>query len=131
MQNNKKEKSPMRILFALITLLLTVSVSGAEMYQWIAEDGSVTFKDTPPLASKKRSKVKVINDSDFTPAPPIQPMPATHSDKNSAKQSSQPEPAKKERFTGTVEIYVTGWCGYCKQAQSYMKSKNIPHLAYD
>lgn len=121
----------MRILFALITLLLTVSVAGAEMYQWIAEDGSVTFKDTPPLASKKRSQVKVINDSDFTPAPPIQAMPATHSDRNSANQSSQPEPAKKERFTGTVEIYVTSWCGYCKQAQSYMKSKNITYVAYD
>jgi len=35
------------------------------------------------------------------------------------------------RFTGTVEIYVTDWCGYCRQAQSYMKSKGIPFVAYD
>jgi glutaredoxin-like YruB-family protein len=38
---------------------------------------------------------------------------------------------KKERFTGTVEMYVTDWCGYCKQAQSYMKSQGIPYVAYD
>lgn len=44
---------------------------------------------------------------------------------------SQAASPKKERFSGTVEIYVTDWCGYCKQAQSYMKSKGIPYVAYD
>jgi len=36
-----------------------------------------------------------------------------------------------ERFNGTVEIYVTSWCGYCKQAVKYMKSKGIAYVAYD
>lgn len=40
-------------------------------------------------------------------------------------------PAKKQRFSGTVEIYVTDWCGYCKQALSYMSSRGIPFVAYD
>ena len=30
-----------------------------------------------------------------------------------------------------LEIYVTSWCGYCRQAQSYMKSRGIPYVAYD
>ena len=62
----------MKCLSIVIAILLSVSLAGAEMYQWIADDGSVTFKDTPPPASKKRKKVKVYNDSDFssTPAPP-------------------------------------------------------------
>ncbi|HXE97706.1 MAG TPA: glutaredoxin domain-containing protein [Dongiaceae bacterium] len=38
---------------------------------------------------------------------------------------------EKERFSGTVEIYVTDWCGYCRRAQSYMKGKGIPYVAYD
>ena len=121
----------MRILFVLIILLLTVSIAGAEMYQWIAEDGSVTYKDTPPPASRKRSKVKVINDNDFAPAPPHQADPVTRSDKSSTIPAAQPAQTKKERFSGTVEIYITDWCGYCKQAQSYMKSKGIPYVAYD
>lgn len=31
----------------------------------------------------------------------------------------------------TVEIYVTEWCHYCRDAQSYMKSRGIPFTAYD
>ena len=30
-----------------------------------------------------------------------------------------------------VEIYVTEWCHYCRDAQSYMKSKGIAFTAYD
>jgi glutaredoxin-like YruB-family protein len=114
-----------------MTLLLGISLAGAEMYQWVDENGVVTFKDTPPPASKKRSKVKVYYDSDFAPAPPNQPVPATHSDKRAALLPSQPTTPKKGRFTGTVEIYVTDWCGYCKKALNYMKSKAIPYVAYD
>jgi glutaredoxin-like YruB-family protein len=121
----------MKIILAIITLLLTFSLAEAEMYQWIAEDGSVTFKDTPPPASKKRKKVKVYNDSDFAPEPPPQPAAKTRSDKRSTSSSSPTAASKKARFSGTVEIYVTDWCGYCKQALSYMNSKNIPYVAYN
>lgn len=121
----------MKCLSIVIAILLSVSLAGAEMYQWIAEDGSVTFKDTPPPASKKRKKVKVYNDSDFssTPAPPPQTVSGGHANKSIAKPTSTA--AKKERFSGTVEIYVTSWCGHCKQALSYMSSRGIPHVAYD
>lgn len=30
-----------------------------------------------------------------------------------------------------VEIYVTDWCHYCRDAQSYMKSRGIAFTAYD
>lgn len=117
----------MRILIVIFALLLSFSLAGAEMYQWVAEDGSVTFKDTPPPSSKKRKKVKVYDDGDFAPAPPQQPESLSRSSKNTA----QPVTSKKARFNGTVEIYVTDWCGYCKQAQDYMKSNGIPYVAYN
>lgn len=121
----------MRLMLALITLLLSCSLAQAEMYQWVGEDGSVTFKDTPPPASNKRKKVKVYNDSDFVSAPAQQPASEGRGDTQTSGAASQPVPAKKERFGGTVEIYVTDWCGYCKQALGYMKSKGIPYVAYD
>ena len=31
----------------------------------------------------------------------------------------------------TVEIYVTDWCHYCRDAQNYMKSRGIAFTAYD
>ena len=50
------------------------------MYQWVDANGVVTFKDTPPPASKKRIQVKVYEDS--APAqtaqqPPQQPPQRT------------------------------------------------------
>jgi glutaredoxin-like YruB-family protein len=75
--------------------------------------------------------VKVYSDSDFAAAPPRQPVAAARGERTAAASAPLPVPAKKERFSGTVEIYVTDWCGYCKQAQSYMNSKGIPYVAYD
>lgn len=65
---------PIRILLPIVTLLLTCSLAGAEMYQWVDEHGVVTFKDTPPPATKKGKKVKVYTDGDFAPAPSPQPV---------------------------------------------------------
>jgi glutaredoxin len=121
----------MRIVLTIITLLLSFSLAEAEMYQWIAEDGSVTFKDNPPPVSRKRKRVKVYNDSDFAPAPPQQPVSEGRSDKKTSVSAPITVTAHKARFGGTVEIYVTDWCGYCKQALSYMTSKGIPYVAHN
>lgn len=125
---------PMKTLLAVIILLLSCSLAGAEMYQWIGDDGSVTYKDTPPPATGKRKKVRVYNDSDVAPAPAHQPEPGSRSaTKGGAPASPAVQAAApgKGRFKGTVEIYVTSWCGYCKQALSYMDNRGIPYVAYD
>jgi len=120
------------VVAATTLLLMAVSLAGAEMYQWVDESGAVTFKDTPPPASGMRRKVKVYKDTDFAPEPPAQPLPASRSVKGTAAMPSSQAPSpRKERFTGTVEMYVTDWCGYCKKAQSYMNSRGIPYVAYD
>ena len=133
----------MRIFLSgiLIVLLFMVSSSRAEMYRWVDEKGVITFKDYPPPVSKKR-KVKVYSDKDFDSTPPQQSAattsapatpaaPATRSEKPPESKTSQPTTPRNERFNGTVEIYVTEWCGYCKKAIAYMKSRNIPFVAYD
>lgn len=120
-----------RIVVAIITLVFSISLAGAETYQWVDENGVVTFKDTPPPVSKKRKKVKVYNDSDFASAPLNQPVSAPRSDKQSVNPPSQASTPKNERFTGTVEMYITDWCGYCKKAQNYMKSTGIHYVTYD
>lgn len=120
----------MKTLFIIIYLLISVSLAGAELYQWVADDGSVTFKDSPPPASKKRTNVKVYKDTDFKPAPAPQPLSPGHDNKRAAGQVSSAT-AKKERLSGTVEIYVTDWCGYCEKALKYMSSKGISFVAYD
>lgn len=123
---------PAKLLLPLLLALLVFSVpAGAEMYQWVDDNGVVTFKDTPPPASKKRRKVKVYNDGDFAPAPPAQPQPAPRAKANAAAAPAPAPAPKQERFSGTVELFVTDWCGYCKKAQAYLKGRGIPYVAYD
>jgi glutaredoxin-like YruB-family protein len=121
-----------RTVLAFIILLLTVSLAGAEMYQWIDNKGVVTFKDTPPPPSKKNKKVKTYSDGDFDPAPPYQPAAKTRAVKSAvATAPAAPSAQIKVRFTGTVELYVTDWCGYCKKAKKYLTDKGVPFVAYD
>jgi glutaredoxin len=35
------------------------------------------------------------------------------------------------RYNGTVEIFVTSWCGYCKQLEKFLDSQGIRYRAYD
>lgn len=119
------------IIILAVQLAVNSSVAG-EMYQWIAEDGSVTFKDTPPPASKKHKKLKVYTDADFAPSP--QPQPAgSGSTRHPEVGSSLPTGSKpkKERFTGNIEMYVTSWCPTCKKAEKYIAEKNYPVEIYD
>ena len=47
-------------------------------------------------------------------------------------QATVPAPSlDSRRFSGTVELYITEWCGYCKRAVAYVKARNIPHVVYD
>jgi glutaredoxin-like YruB-family protein len=117
-------------MLVVLVVLCSGVVSQAEMYRW-EEKGVVTFKDTPPPASKK-NKVKVYKDNDFADAPPV-PVTSKNSRNGSSVLSNTPQPAAKktERFTGTIEMYATEWCGYCVAAEKYMKSKNYSFVKYD
>jgi flagellar biosynthesis/type III secretory pathway protein FliH len=84
----------MRIVFAAIIMLLTFTLAEAEMYQWIAEDGSVTFKDTPPPVSKKRKKVKVYNETDFVSAPSPEDVAEAKAKTAAAKAAADSREAK-------------------------------------
>lgn len=117
----------MKRCLVIIALLALPSVAGAEMYRWVGEDGSVTYRDTPPPAGKKRAQVKVYADGDFEPAPPRQAAAG----RAPARKVSGTHVAERKRFDGTVELYVTSWCGYCRKAQEYLKSRQVPYVAYD
>lgn len=101
---------PTTSLLAIFILLLSFSIAEAELYQWIGEDGSVTFKDTPPPSSRKGNKVKVYNDSDFASEPPVEQSPVPRSAKKKAgsvSKSKEPllDPDLESFKTEVVNVY--------------------------
>lgn len=123
-----------RMLVVAAVFFICSSLAGAEVYQWVDKNGAVTYKDTPPPPSKKRKKpVKVYSDDDPTLFANSQGSSTQHGSATRTAAASNPtaSTAKSRRFTGTVEIYVTDWCPYCKAAERYMTSKGIPFVAYD
>lgn len=126
------------VILMITTLMVATASAWAEMYQWIGEDGSVTFKDTPPpkAKAKKRVKVKVYSDADFgaAPEPASAPPAGTRQSGSTERKAAAPAPARssgKVRFLGAIEMYVTDWCPHCKEAEKYIASKNYPVVTYD
>jgi glutaredoxin len=50
----------------------------------------------------------------------------TH-DTQSVEETSQ----KTKRYDGKVEIFMTSWCGYCKQLARFLDAKRISYTTYD
>ena len=48
---------------------------------------------------------------------------AAGSEKDAAAGKAAPVPQ--------VELYVTSWCPYCKQAENFFRTQGIPFTAYD
>ena len=126
----------MFLLILVAAISFITQPAQAEMYKWVDENGTITFKDTPPPRSKKRSKVKVYSDSDFDPAPPpapVQQSRGSNSPKSEVRAAApaSAKPTGKVRFSGAIEMYVTDWCSACKMAEKYIASKNYPVVKYD
>ena len=99
-------------VLALITLLAAPAHS--EIYQWKDADGNVQFGDRPP-PSKQVKRIELdINSYESVTVEPFVPF-----------KSNRPSRGK------SVVMYSTSWCGYCRKARNYMKSKNIPFQEYD
>jgi hypothetical protein len=101
------------IMCSIVVILLAAVYSHAEMYQWVDEDGVVTFKDTPPPSSI-RYKVKNYTDPDTTSPPPSSYHPqkpkfghATNiDDENNNQRQSKSAPISHGSITEAQEAIL-------------------------
>ncbi len=93
----------------VLSILAMTTADAGSIYRWVDDKGRIHFTDAPPgNVGAEEVEVKVIT---YT-APPV--ISAT--DGPSSKQ---------------VIIYSTEWCGVCKTAKAYFRSKNIAFKEYD
>ena len=52
-------------------------------------------------------------------------------DEKGGIHSEVKETPRSQNEKPEVELYVTSWCPYCKQAKQYFRSRDIPFTAYD
>lgn len=124
------------IILVILTPLLIFGISAAEIYKWVDENGVTYYSDSPtedtPPAVETENEV-------------VQPSKVAPSDGHRASQKSGTETLEPDFFdflddspqqsvtarAPTVEIYETKWCGYCKLAKRFFRSRGIEFTAYD
>ena len=95
----------------IISGLLMMSLAGyahAGIYKWVDADGKTHFTDKKPHHTTSESVQLKIN---------------TYSGVSYDEATIQ--------HAANVVIYTTQNCGYCKQAKSYFRRKNITYTEYD
>ena len=100
----------MKKIVALCALLACLPAD-AQVYRWTDGNGRVQYSDKPPPGVKAAPVESRINSYSGTP---------TVSGSASAG-ATRPE----------IKMYVTDWCGYCKQARAYFVRNGIRHTELD
>lgn len=111
-------------LFVLTALLYAANPTLADIYKWVDDNGTVHFSDSPPTGAKSGNAKRV--DLPRNSAPDA----AANRQNISSPDQTPVKPAAKV-VSNTVEIYITDWCKYCKQAMAFMNANRINFTAYD
>lgn len=106
----------------ILLLIIGYNISTADIYKWVDQDGIVHIQDIPPQGVSKSTKVEKVKQrrnesSDYESQETRSPKAFDY------KQQTNANPS--------VEIYVTSWCPYCKQAKQYLSSRGISFTEYD
>jgi glutaredoxin-like YruB-family protein len=122
-------------LLVLAVLLWQPFAAHAAFYQWVSENGTISFSDTPPPkgASSKGKDATVAEPKYRKPEVRSQPIAETGASKVKSEETA---PSREVEATTSaeyppVELYVTSWCGYCKKAKAFLTSRGIPFREYD
>jgi glutaredoxin len=124
------------IILVILIFLLTFGNASAEIYTWVDENGVTHYSDSP---------TEDIPPAVETEAEVVQPSNAASSDrhrtsKNNGTETLAPDffdflddspPQRVTARAPVVEIYETEWCGYCKKAKNFFRSRGIAFTTYD
>ena len=129
-----------KIVLVIFICIFALGISSAEIYKWVDENGITHYSDSPTenIPGTAETETDEIQSADPAPAntPPLPDETqkgALDSDIFDILDETQEDEAQEEvaENTPTVEIYETSWCGYCKKAKDFFRSKGIDFVTYD
>lgn len=113
-------------LSGLILLGLTPFCAYAEIYSWVGKNGVTHYSSEKPIND---TKVETLN---YTPTKvPVNPPDLNQTSIADEIKANSALPSYEGVGSGTVVMYSTAWCGYCKKARRYFKENSIPFNEYD
>ena len=123
------------IAAALIMIMVSAGLSSAEIYRWKDKNGVVHFSDTPPQHIDESEDDGEVTSTENVP----ESSSAQDSDSQNTRAALEsasnlveeleeelPEAPGNDAGNGqqpSVELYVTSWCRYCKDAKAFFRSR--------
>ena len=123
-----------KIALVIFIHIFALGISSAEIYKWVDENGITHYSDSATEDIPGTAETDEIQSVDPAPAD-TPPLPdesqkgAVDSDIFDILDETQEEEVAAD--TPTVEIYETSWCGYCKKAKDFFRSRGIDFVTYD
>ena len=115
-----------RTLAAITLLALATVAHNATVYRTLDSDGKVVYSDKPPASGKVQKTLEITH-------APASPLPDAV-----LRYQAELEKSAKKRLSdvaagspGIALLFVTQWCGYCKQAKAYLGAKGIAYQEHD
>lgn len=118
--------SSIRTLVTLTLLALASVAHNATVYRTLDADGKVVYSDKPPASGKVQKTLEITS-------APASPLPDSV-----LRYQAELEKSAKKRLADVAAgppsvalLFVTQWCGYCKQAKAYLGAKGIAYQEHD
>ncbi len=128
-----RQRKNLPIIITVIIIIMTAFLlpeARGQLYQYTDKNGNIIFTDKPPDGVPV--KEKQLNDDGVYWSNQIETDYSSYKDSGES-QSSQPPEKKRNRdyHSVTVVMYMTTWCGYCKQAREYIHSLGATLVEHD
>jgi len=125
-----------KVIFVILIPILTLGISSAEIYKWVDENGVIHYSDSPTQNIPEPTETENDEIQSADPAPADTPPLPDESQKGTLGPDffnflNETQKDAVAVNTPTVEIYETSWCGYCKKAKNFFRSRGIDFVTYD
>ena len=104
-------------------LLTVVTTEAQTVYKSIGPDGKTVYSDQPPTTGKLQKTMKFELASSALPASAASFMEQF--------RKTHPGGAPTAPASKGVTLYSAVWCGYCKQAKSWLAGHNVAYTNVD
>ncbi len=122
---------PILSLSALLLLAFPTLAYSETFYKWLDQNGRVHYSSQKPDDHQDATILNIKEDSQSTRALSHQATESAQSFSTHKDQAVSALPGYKGPGSGTVVMYSTAWCGYCKKARRYFRENNIAFNDYD